>query len=145
MDKREQARKLLLDKCISFFEEMRNKETSVLVAEKYGIVPRVAIIKYCDNCEDEINDYINAETDTTWKWEDGIVTVIANSREHEENPVSGIYYHEAGFWISWNSKCEKAFLIYFMGPRYGRAISYSLEFVSNENMSLINEKHLWVS
>lgn len=144
MDKREQAKRLLLDKCISFFEEMRNEETSMLAAEEYGIVPRVAIIKYCDNCEDEINDYINAETDTTWKWEDGIVTVIANSREHEENPVSGIYYHEAGFWISWNSECDQAFLIYHMGPRYAAAWSYSLEEDSDGQTILANQEFLWI-
>lgn len=145
MDKREQAKKLLLDKCISFFDEMRNKESSELDEKKSGTMPRIAIIKYFDDCGSYIGDYFRAEPDTTWELEDGIATIVSNSQQHKQNPISGGYFCEASFFISWNSECEKAFLIYHMGPRYAAAWSYSLEEDNDGQAILANQEFLWMS
>ena len=145
MDNREQARKLLLDKCISIFEELSNKESKELDEKKCGTMPQIAIIKYFDNCGSYIGDYFRTKPDTTWELGHGIVDIVSNSREHKQNPISGRYFCEASFFISWNSECEKAFLIYHMGPRYAVAWSYSLEEDSDGQAILANQEFLWMS
>ncbi|MCC2818110.1 hypothetical protein LK537_12470 [Lachnoclostridium pacaense] len=148
----------LLDKCCRIFRELagyaRGQDASY-----YGEMPQSAIIQYCQNQTTEIAGYLKNSPCCTWRLdhlpddsprtgEEGgplPVVVVGNDVRHRISPVSGMYYPEAGFWISFHLDKTEAYLIYQMGPRFGRCFTYDVCFHDGYRAELTNEQVIWVS
>lgn len=144
----------LLDKCCCMFRELgeyaRGQDTS-----RYGEMPRSAIIQYCENGTTELSGYFKNTPTHTWKLEnpprandkEGRLPVVMVDRnvKHKLKPVSGMYFPEAGFWISYDLAKHKAYLIYQIGPRFGRCFTYDVCFQDGYKAGLTNEQVVWVS
>lgn len=143
----------LLDKCCRIFRELagyaRGQDASY-----YGEMPQSAIIQYCQNQTTEIAGYLKNSPCCTWRLdhlpddsprtgEEGgplPVVVVGNDVRHRISPVSGMYYPEAGFWISFHLDKAEAYLIYQMGPRFGRCFTYDVCFHDGYRAELTNEQ-----
>lgn len=143
----------LLEKCCAIFQELREyaKEQD---SYYYGNMPGTAIIKYYENGAAEIESDLKREASYTWKMEQKSrtktedkrlpLTIAGNDICHQTKPVSGMYFPEAAFWISFRLEEETAYLIYQMGPRFGRSFTYDVRFHDGYKAELTNEQVIWV-
>lgn len=134
----------LLDRCTEIFHGLE-KEAEKLDAGHYGSMPALAIIKYSEHGDTELETHLRLGACGTWKLEQGQWSLVKNTVCHAEAPVSGMYYAQAGFWISYDLEKGVAFLIYQLGPRFGRSFTYDVVFKENDTVSLVNEQTVWVS
>ena len=143
----------LLEKCCVIYQELREcaREQD---PSHYGEMPGTAIIKYYENGDYEIESYLKCEASYTWRLEQKSqaetekgrlpLTVVRNDVCHQTKPVSGMYFPEAAFWISFHLEKKTAYLIYQMGPRFGRSFTYDVSFQDGYKAELTNEQIIWV-
>lgn len=144
MRKNDKLLTALLDKCAEIFHALAN-EAKKQDAAHYGRMPGLAIIKYSEHGDTELENHLRRGASGTWKLEQGRWSLVENAVCHAEAPVSGMYYAQAGFFISYDLEKELAYLIYRMGPRFGRCFTYEVVFKENDSVSLVNEQTVWVS
>lgn len=141
---KERLLSILLEQCKSIFLDLQ-KQAASLDPAVYGEMPSMAIIQYHENGGTEIGGYRDGGASYTWKLEEGRITIAPNTRCQKNSPVSGMYYPEASFLVSCNPAAKTAYLIYQLGPRFGRCFTYDVNLEDGPDMKLACEQVVWVS
>lgn len=136
---------VLIDKCIEHFNSLNGERDSFDNVEKYGRIPSIMFIEYCDAVRRTENHY-KLTSKKRWKYEGTIVSEMAleDESERKDIPMDGIFYAAASARIYWDLEKNKGFLDIVFGPRFGRGFSYDI-CIDGKNVSLENEKVEWVS
>ena len=58
---------------------------------------------------------------------------------------AGMFFPQGGFWISFDLERGAGYLIYQLGPRFGRGFTFDLVFPEEGGARLENERVDWVS
>ena len=137
--------KALISKCIEHFSNLNGERNSFNDVDKYGHIPDVLFIEYCDAVRRTEHHY-NLISKKRWKYENSIVIELAIENELEKKDISidGMFYAVASAKIYWDLEKKKGFLDIVFGPRFGRGFSYDIHF-NEEKLSLENEYIEWVS
>lgn len=141
-EKEESVISALLQKCNLLFLDMKNATADE--AAYYGIPPEAAIIKYCKNCDSELESYFKQGAEMTWRFEEEKSSSVSNEICHAKEPISKMYYSEAAFWFSFDLDKGTAYLIYQMGPRYVRSLTYHITYKGDNLVELSEEATVWV-
>lgn len=144
MAKEEAALTALLEKCVSIIRSMR-EEFKELDQGRFGALPQCSIVKYCAGADSEPIGYFKNATLHTWKLEQDKYTLADNALCHQQKPVSGMFFPQGGFWISFDLERGAGYLIYQLGPRFGRGFTFDLVFPEEGGARLENERVDWVS
>ena len=137
--------KVMISNCIEHFKTLNGERDSFDDAERFGQIPNVLIIEYCDAIK-RTEHYYKLIPKKRWKYENSTVTEMAleNELEKEDIPPIGIFYNVASARIYWDMDNKKVFLDIIFGPRFARGFSYDIH-IDGENIYLENEKIEWVS
>lgn len=134
----------LLEQCRHIFRSL-NQEVGKLDPERFGLMPQAAVVMYCENRDCEPEHPMGDRAIYTWRLEQDNFTHINDPVRYAHGPVSGMFYSEGAFWISFDMGTRTAYLIYEMGPRFGRCLTYDLVFQEKDGVHLTNETVIWVS
>lgn len=133
---------LMIDKCIELFEQEQKAEFPK-DGINYGNPPKRALIAYGVGGKKMIA-YQIMDIQKKWLYENGYLKVTDVKRIVDRNQKNGMYYSEASFEFTFDTKKGAAYLNICYGPRYARGIRFELE--QKENKAILsNEKVLWIS
>ncbi len=144
MAKTDAALTALLNQCASILDSIREAFRQI-GQERCGAVPSSAIVKYDEHGDTDPASHFKSGTLHTWKLEQGGCTVTGNDVRHRQEPLSGMFFSQAAFWISFDLEKRTASLIYQAGPRFGRGLAYDLVFSGTGDAVLEHEQVIWVS
>ena len=132
---------IVLEKCISIFEEEKSSSKEV-DEEKYGKFPERATIELYIIKNKTKSLWVKGDSVEFWEYSSGELSSIACLRE-EELVRSGMYYYNRASF-SFAIEEDKVRLSCVFGPRYGRGLEYDIIY-TQERIQLVNEKCIWVS
>lgn len=132
--------KVVLNKCIQFFEELVTAHED---DDFYGKLPRYMIIEYSD-ARRMTEHFYKKTLKKRWKYIDGDIVEETIEKDPEENEKSGMYFLYAHASFYWDLEKGKAFVGMTFGPRFGRGYSYDID-KKEDDYELINEEIQWVS